>query len=448
MRLLALIDKTSSAIDSKRAGARTEELRARAEAVEAYALVTASRGSQSAWASSDGSALSVGAPQACTAARSRAKTATRLIAAVGDAKEEGTSLPALISARDSASSSLADLILGSGIGSKSSSSLERLLADKSAIFSKLFPEAAEVAALLVKSGPAGGRLAAAALANRPPLDIAGYLIDSRDRIGELAPSAMSDLSQLATVSAAYRSWETAFPVAAYPGDLASASTEDRATLAAGISAIAGLPPGRAAALFDSLVEGDARETAEAESARLLAGIWEKLPEARRVEFAAICGVPYYSLALFASAIFSADETRQPSQAATNAPKAADWLSILSSLNGLEIAIADEESGVGAGASGTRPEPALLLLERPELEGIVAGETRYASLYAEATHRLSGLYAQAAEDASTRLEASSDLAEVIRPRTRISPENHKCTIHRPEDARRRQRPMDRLFRNGH
>jgi hypothetical protein len=105
--------------------------------------------------------------------------------------------------------------------------------------------------------------------------------------------------------------------------------------------------------------------------------------------------------------------------------ATDPLAAIAALNRLEIAIADEESrgegppigeaptiGVGQEIrdAGRGAEPVLLLLERPELAAIAKRETRYANLYAEASRRLGALYAQAAEGAQARLEASTAVAK--------------------------------------
>jgi hypothetical protein len=75
---------------------------------------------------------------------------------------------------------------------------------------------------------------------------------------------------------------------------------------------------------------------------------------------------------------------------------------MTALGALSSRIADEEADPGA-ARG--PEPALLLLERPELAAVARSEARYATLYIEASRRLGSIYAQAAEEACGRLESS-------------------------------------------
>ena len=60
-RLLAVIDEWSATIEAGRSAARKAQLKAEADAVEAYALIVASRSSRSSWAKSDGSAVAADA---------------------------------------------------------------------------------------------------------------------------------------------------------------------------------------------------------------------------------------------------------------------------------------------------------------------------------------------------------------------------------------------------
>jgi hypothetical protein len=413
-RILAAIDQLSAEIDSRRELARMDQLRAEADAVEQYALIAASREGQGAWAKPDGSASAAAAEYA--AARVRAQAAAEVLASVGSGEASGPgTIPALVASREEAGDSLASLIVASGIGEKSANGLERFLLDRSKVF-KLFPEAADAAAQLVKAGASGARVAAAAMAYRGAEEIVRYLVVSKARITAMLPASTNALGRLEVTFAAYRAWEAASAFAAYPGGLDSASEAGKEALAAGIRAVAGMAPGRAAALFAAMASGDGRDSAAAEAARRMAGLWERSPETRRGELSSLCGVPRFVMALFSSAISAAEEAQRASLPAAKPPRASDWLSILSALNALEATIAEEESrgspapGVTAGLAGKDAEPVLILLERPDLRAVARSEARFAGLYAEAAHRLDSLYSRAADGASTKLEASPSLAK--------------------------------------
>jgi hypothetical protein len=306
---------------------------------------------------------------------------------------------------------LSGLILASGIGAKAASALEKFLTGKSKNLGRLFPEAAEIAGLLRNAGASGAREAASAAAHRGPEDIARSLVASKARILALAPAAGGAFARLEAVLAAYRAWIAAAPVAAYPGDLASSSPEEFAALAAGASAVSSLSAARASALFAAMAEGDARDAAADDAAGRLAEVWDRSPAPRRRALSALCGLPESTMAVFSAAWAAGGSARRVSPAAAKTSKSLDSLSILAALNGLEAAIAEEESHAGAGWDAVRSsESVLLLLERPELADAAQREPRYASLYAEASRRLAALYAQAAEDASTKLEASTDLVK--------------------------------------
>jgi|GEM_PF-2882428 hypothetical protein len=424
-RLLASIDQISEAIDAKRAAARGEQLRAEADTVEQYALIAASREGRGLWAKPDGSAVASSAPAAYASARARAKEAAHILASGEDAKGEAPvpdQIPALVASREAAADSLASLILASRMGQKSASGLERLLAGRSRSLAKQFPEAWDVASMLSRAGAAGARAAAAAMAHRGAADIARSLVASKARIVALAPASAVSLARLETVLTAYGSWIAAAAAAAYPGDLDAGPGPDKEALATGIRTVAGLPPGRASALLAALDQGDGRDAASAEAARRLAGLWESSPAARRSALSSLCGVQESDLALFATAVSLTNVALPtPSPALIKAPGASDLLSILTSLNGLEATIAEEESrassdsgdgatGASAGLVPREAEPILVLLERPELAAVARSETRYANLYAEAAHRLGAIYEQAAEGASARLEASGSIAK--------------------------------------
>ncbi len=401
-KLLSGIDQRSAAIESKRAGIRAEQLLAESDAVEDYALIAASRGSQGAWAKPDGSAVATDASAAYASARARAKAAADTLAFGPSAVED------LAASREAAADSLASLILGSGIKERSARRLEGFLAGKSAALAKIFPDAAAIASLLQRAGTAGAREAAAAMAHRGAQDIARSLLRSRARIAELAPASASSLARLEDAFAVYLAWMAAFPVAAYPGDLESATAEGKAVLSTGLKVVAGAVSERMTGFFAALAEGDGRAAAAAEAARRLAGLWANSPQVGREALASLCGVPYSTLALFSSAFPEPDGEGEASLQSTRTPKASDPISILSSMNALEVSIA--EQGFRPSGSAREAEPALLILERPELAAIARSESRYAGFYAEASQRLSSLYAQAASDASATLESSGFLAK--------------------------------------
>ncbi len=147
--------------------------------------------------------LSEDAPKEYAVARARAKKAGRLLAGESDGKAEAASLPAFLASREASADSLAELILSSGVGQKASTGLEKFLGAKSKDLATLFPEAADVAAVLLKAGAAGAREAAAAMAHRGPGDIARSLIASKERIVALAPSAAISLTKLEASFEAY-----------------------------------------------------------------------------------------------------------------------------------------------------------------------------------------------------------------------------------------------------
>jgi hypothetical protein len=385
LKLLVSIDAASTAIDSRRASTRSSQLKAEGEAVEDYALIAASKSSPDSWAKPDGSARLVEATQDFAAARVNARAAAQAL--VDD--ENVAPYPA----REAAADALGEIIRASGIGEKSALGLEKYIAGKAKGLGSLFPEAIEIEGLLRKAGKAGAREAAAAMGHREAQAIVLALLAAKERIVELAPAAASVMARLSDASGAHEAWIDSFAIAAYPGELGSASPESRSALAEGIEAFSSLGPERAAALLSAMAEGEPRDAAAAEAARRLAITWTSSPAARRRSLATICGLGESTLSAFALA--AAPRT------AVAAPEAIDPLAAMAALNGLEIAIADEE----ASSSSSGLEPALLLLERPELASVARREARYANLFAEASRRLDALHAQAAEGADARLESS-------------------------------------------
>jgi hypothetical protein len=396
VKLLATIEASSTSLAALREAGRAAQARAEAEAVESYALLAASRASSSAWAKPEGAASSAGAEGAFLAARAAARAAARLLAAGGE-RPPAEGEASLASSREGAAQALAALILAAGLKEKAALGLEKALASKASGLGRLFPEALELESLLRRAGAAGAREAAAAMAYREPESIASSLLASKARIVSLSPAASGALSALEESLDAYRSWIASAWICAYPGDLGTAAEEERAALSAGLLSVLTLGQERGAALFSAMAAAGGRDGAAAGAGQRLAEIWQRSPAAKRRDLASLCGVHEYTLALFSSMA-----GRRAGEASSR-PSVTDPLGAVAALNGLEIAIADEEALGEAAVRG--PEPALLLLERPDLAALAKRETRYAKMYAEASRRLGSLYAQAAEGAQARLESS-------------------------------------------
>jgi hypothetical protein len=390
-RLLSTIDGYSRAIDARRAILLKNQLEAEGGAVEAYALIAASRGSSGSWAMSDGSLRAADAAAAFSAARAKAKANAQALAFDSGLDES-------VSSRDKASSALAKLILASGIGPKSASGLERYLASRSKE-QRLFPEAAQVAGLLRKSGAAGSREAAAAESYRYADGAARAFVAAKARILALAPAADGPLLRLEADLIAYRAWSAAFYVAAYPGDLASS---DHDALSSAIAAFSLLKPEKASSLLEAMALSDGKDQAAAAAGRTLAESWALSSAAGRRELASRCGVSEATMCAFGSVLAPFRQGRAPLARV-------EALEIMAALGALSSRIASEEADPSAKRG---PEPALLLLERPELAAVAKSEARYATLYAETTRRLGSLYAQAAEDACGRLEASTSVERAM------------------------------------
>jgi len=402
-RLLASMDSAGQALESRLAAARKAQLKAEAEAVESYALLGASRSTRGSWAAPEGLPRSGEASAAYGQARDAAKAAALLLAARGDraGSDEGLRQRAALEASLKAGGdSLAALVLEPRLSDRAALGLEKNLSARAHDLGRLFPEAVEIEALLNRAGSAGSKEAAAAMARRSPEAVASALLASRSRLLALSPGASGPLARLEDSFSAYRSWLSVFAIAAYPGDLASISPEQRSALAASLGAVLELGQARAASLFAAMSLGGARDEAAADAAVRLATAWARSPASGRRNLAALCGLRESSLSLFSSMLAS-----RPARALSRSASA-DALAAMSALNSLEIAIADEETlGDQAGAFSRAAEPALLLLEKPELATTARLEERYAKLYAEASRRLQALYAQAAESAQARLESS-------------------------------------------
>jgi hypothetical protein len=391
-KLLAAIDEASAAIEARRAASWGDELKAEAEAVDSYARIAASRAGRGPWASPDGSARASDSATALSAARAKSAALARALASGEDGSAES------VASREASAEALAKLITSSGIGAKAAASIEKSFSAKVRDL-KLFPEIKLIADRLLNAGAAGAREAAAAMSRRSAESIALSLIASKTRIVSLAPGTEGDFLRLEADSRAYRAWIAAFPTAEYPGDIASASDVDKAVLAAALSAFIALKADRAASLVEIMASGDGRDAAAAAASQRLAGAWQRSPEPRRRDLAALCALPESTLASFCSIIGAGAKPAAPSVVA-------DPIALMSALNGLEATIAEEEARVGASRGS---EPSLILLEKPELAVAARGEARYASLFAEASRRLGAIYAQSSEDAASRLEASPTLA---------------------------------------
>jgi hypothetical protein len=390
-RLLEAVDQASRAVESRRAAAYRAELAAETEAVQAYALLAASRSGHGPWASPDGSAKSPDAPAAMPAARARAKSA-----ALSLASGEDGSAPYL-KAREAAAQSLSTLIRSSGMSARSAASLERRLAAKTRA-AGIFPETVEIAELLRKAGVAGAREAAAAASMGSAEETALALIASRDKIVALSPGTEAPLTRMEAACSAYRAWIKAFPYAAYPGGLAQDSGPDLATVSLGIVAFVSLDAARVSTLLEAMGKGDGRELGASRAARALAELWLRSPEPRRRTLAALYGLPESTLARFCF-VLAPREREHPSTPTI------DSIVCLRLLNGLASKLAEEAEHKGEGSGA---EASLLLLERPELTSIARGESRYANLYAEASGRLEAIFAQSAEDASAKIETDASL----------------------------------------
>jgi hypothetical protein len=410
-RIIASIAESSAAIEARRVAARKAQLSAESEMLEAYALVVASRTSGASWAREDGSSRSENAGLAFGAARERAVAASRSLA---DASMGGE-LEALLASRDKNLEALSELVVAAALGEKSSLALEKNLSLAAKELGRLFPEAMEIEALLRKAGAQGARLASLAMIRREPEGAARVLLSQKARILALSPAAAGALARLEAALAAYESWSANFPPAAFPGGLASLTGEERLALSSGIEAISSLGGDRASALLGAMSGLGSRDAAAAEASLRLATAWSRSPAARRRELAGLCGLRESRMAVFASQAEAAfPDSAAPFRQGRVAAK--DPIATLAAINGLSIAIADEETlaspgqaNAGPPTKARGPEPALLFLERPELALAAVAEPRFAGLYAEASRRILSLYAQAAEGAQARLEAQPQLS---------------------------------------
>ncbi len=392
---LAAIDAADSAIRSRRAAARAEELEAEAAALGAFALLAAAEGGE-AWADPEGSLSSAGAAAAFVEARAKALgAAIALSSGSSSAKSPGTA--ELEKKHAEAVERLRSLLAGLALGAKSAAGVEKILSNRVKISARIFPEIGLVQSFLRKAGTAGSRLSASAMAEGREELVAAALVARADAVLASAPAAAAAMADLAEAYGAYSAWISGFPLASCPGELGTSDENGPSSLSRGIAALAGLGPSRAASLVSAMEAGDGRDSAAAAAARRLAATWESLGGAGRRELAGRCAVSAATLAAFASAlspkIRGAAEATQP-----------DLRGAMMSLNALAVELADSAEG----GMRTGPEPALLLLRRPELAAIARSEPRYARLFDECSRRIDSAYRRAAGEAATALESSAQV----------------------------------------
>jgi hypothetical protein len=412
-RLLSSMDAASSDIRARRAEIRDSLLKAESEYCEAYALIVASRDGQGSWARADGEARATDAPQRYAASRERARSA----AAALSSESGDEAISELLLSRREDSDSLAELISSAGLSDRAALGLAGFFEKRNKDALRAFPEIFEIGAALKKAGAPGSRLLASSYSRGDGEDQAASLVRAKEKILALAPQAANALSRLESALESYRAWIAATAVAAYPGDIALVPEKARAGLAFGVAEISSLGPAREAKLFGVMASGDARDKLSALSAKRLAEAWELSSASRRRELARLCGLPESTLASFSIALTKEAEpqaaaagagTVAPAGSGTKARSVPDLMAAAYALGGLASAFAEEESGGSRSARGA--EPALLMLERPDLASIAASEERYAKLFTESSRRIDALYLRAAEDAALALETSPFLAK--------------------------------------
>jgi hypothetical protein len=391
IKLLDSMDRSTKSADGKRRSTWKAENEAQAAAIQAYAVLAATRAGGKPWASRDGSMKAAEASAALTEARDRAKKLARSLAS----GEDGSAV--YLKARDEAAKSLSSLIRSSGIGPKSATALARRLAAK-ANAARLFPETAEIIELLNKQGAEGAREAAAAAARGSAESVAFAFLDVKARIRALSPESDAPLARLESAARAYRGWMETFPEAAFLGDAIAATSSGSSPVSQSISAMALLGEERLRALFEAMAKGDGRDAAAAYAGKTLSEAWQRSPEPRRKAIASFYGLPESTMATFCFALAERKSPEKPLPAV-------DPLVVMRALNTLEAELSEEAEAKG-GARG--PEPSLLFLERPDMAEVAKNDGRYSKLYAETQVRLDAIYARAAEEASARIESAPSL----------------------------------------
>jgi hypothetical protein len=391
IKLLDSMDRSSKNAESKRQSAWKAGNEAQAAAVQAYALLSATRSSGSPWASRDGSMKTAQAAAAFADARDRAKKFARSMAS----GEDGSA--AHLKARDEAGKALSSLIRSSGIGAKSAAALARRLAARTKA-ARLFPETGEIIELLAKTGVNGAREAASAAARGSAESVAFAFLDAKARVLALSPEADAPLARLESAARAYREWIEASPDAAFPGDAAPASSSGASPVSQTISSMSRLGEARLRSLFEAMSKGDGREVAAAYAGKTLSEAWHRSTEPRRRALASLYGLPESTMAVFCTALAELKGPEKPLSAA-------DPLLVIRALNTLEAELSGEAEAKG-GARG--PEPSLLFLEKPELAEAAQNDGRYSKLCAETRSRLDAIYARATQETAARLESAPSL----------------------------------------
>jgi hypothetical protein len=387
-KLMDSMDRASAIVGSKRLAAWKTQLAAESDAVQAYALIAAAKAGKRPWATPDGSIKSSEAPGILSSARARARAAAFALAS----GEDGSSSYA--KTRDEAAKSLAASIRSSEIGAKTAIMLRKKLSTRNGT-ETLFPEAREIGELLCEAGAGGAREAAAAAARGNAEGRGLALIESKSRILAIAPRAEAPLSRLEVVLHAYRSWLDGSPYVFYPVDNSSSPELGLSAVSSGITALAGLGGSRLHSLVAAMEKGDGRDASAAHAAEVLAAIWTRSPEPRRRALAAAFGVSESVMSIFCFALAPDEEPK-------DGTAAQDPIASIKSLNGMAAAMSGGEGKVGAKGA----EPALLILERPDLNAVARAESRYATIYTEASARVDAIYARSAEDAASKLETAS------------------------------------------
>ncbi len=396
--LVSAMDASASALAKNRAELRERILKEEALALQAYVLDAASRNGEN-WALPDGSLKGSLAAEAFASSRARALSLAESLAASTWTGEIKGGKETFVS-REAAAARLEAIIEPAFASEKASSGIERLL-KPSASLSRLFPEAIELGTALKKAGRPGRALWLAALARRTSPELAERLASSRADIETLLPSSREVLDRLEAALGAYHSLIAAMPMAAFPAELPLSALHKADSLGKAIAALLELLPSRFLSLLTALERGDALEAAAAASVRRLASIFNALPAVGRSTLQRGAFVPPSSLARFAAIAApllpaEAGPLKTETGGAKDEPAPGKLESQVLELNRLAARLfSPPGGGIGPVGEGSE-EPALLLLERPDLAGLALGEERYARLAGDARTRIARLYHAADE----------------------------------------------------
>ncbi|HET7838347.1 MAG TPA: hypothetical protein VFL04_01220 [Rectinemataceae bacterium] len=404
--LLSAMDAAAAALAKSRAEIRARMVKEEGGALLAYALDSASQGGEN-WALPDASLLGSGAAEAFATSRAKALALAEELAASTWGAELRAGKEA-IGSRELAAAKLEALVRAAPDTEKALLGIERIL-KPGASLSRLFPEALELGSALRKAGREGRMLWLAALARRTAPEMAAYLSASREGIESLSPASRETVDRLEAALAAYSGLIQALPVAAYPSELAVSALHKADTIGKAMGALLDLAPARSASLLGAMQKGDGLEAAAAAAAARFALIADALPAARRTMLQRAAFVSPSALARFSAlAAPSPVPVPVPVPAPKPDPEPAGLEAQALELNGLAARFFAATGQDGTAKPGQAEEPALLLLERPELGSLAAGEARYAGLAAEARLRLARLYHAADETVRTALSRDARL----------------------------------------